>query len=58
MYDAILTTLCETRLNLIIHIKNKNKIIIMIIRQCVRINGMSPNESRDLFNVAYELMCV
>ena len=28
------------------------------IRQCVRTNGMHPNGSRNLFNVAYELMCV
>ena len=28
------------------------------IKQCVRTNGMHPNGSRDLFNIAYELMCV
>ena len=28
------------------------------IRQCVRTNGIPANESRDLFTVTYELMCV
>ena len=59
MYDAILTTLWETIINLLIHIKKayirNNRINI---RQCVRTNGMPPKESCDLFNVSYELMCV
>ena len=59
MQDAILTTLCETSINLIINIeKDLIRINRIHIRQCVRTNGIPANESRDLFTVTYELMCV